>query len=239
MTVYLEQKGLCPICEKNVTFSSSHQWLRDHFLCSGCGSIPRERALMRVIFDYYPNYQDLVIHESSPGGRGVSVKLHSVCASYSASHFYPDLPLGSVHKKHGYQNQNLESLTYSDNEFDLFITQDVMEHIYNPEKAFKEISRVIKPGGAHIFTVPIINKSRRTERWANPSEDGKPLFLHEPEYHGNPIDPEGSPVTMHWGYDISQYIMTVSGLPTTIIVIDDLTAGIRAEYLEVLVSKVC
>jgi len=88
-----------------------------------------------------------------------------------------------------------------------------------------------------IFTVPLINKSRKTERWASLGEDGKPDFLHEPEFHGNPIDPEGSPVTMHWGYDIAEYIMSVSGLPTTIIMIDDLNAGIRAEYIDVLVSK--
>lgn len=238
MTTYLEVEGSCPICEKKVVFCSKQEWLRDHFFCSSCGSIPRERALMQVILDYYPNYRDLKIHESSPGGRGVSVKLHSECPQYSASHYYPDLSPGTVHKKHGYQCENLESLTFRDNEFDLFITQDVMEHIYDPEQAFKEIARVIKPGGAHIFTVPIINKCNKTERWANMGEDGKPVFLHEPEYHGNPINPEGSPVTMHWGFDISQYIMSVSGMPTTIITIDDLNAGIRAEFIEVFVSKV-
>ena len=90
-------------------------------------------------------------------------------------------------------------------------------HIYDPEKAFKGIARVIKPGGEHVYTVPIINKCNETERCANMGEDGKPVFLHEPEYHGNPINQEGSPVTMHWGFDISQYIMSVSGVPTTII----------------------
>ena len=233
----LSVDGTCPICEQAVTFSSKNEWLRDHFFCSGCGSIPRERALMRVINDAYPDYRELDIHESSPGGRGVSVKLHNECGHYSASHFYPDLPLGAVHPRHGYPCENMENLTFSDNSFDLFITQDVLEHIYDPEKAFREIARVLRPGGAHIFTVPLINKSSKTERWASLGEDGKPDFLHEPEFHGNPIDPEGSPVTMHWGYDIAECIMSVSGLPTTIIMIDDLNAGIRAEYIEVLVSK--
>lgn len=234
---YLEVSGLCPICEKHTVFCSKHEWLRDHFFCSGCASIPRERALMQVIADYYPDYRDLKIHESSPGGRGVSVKLHSECAYYSASHYYPEIPPGSVHKKQGYRCENLESLSFDDNEFDLFVTQDVMEHVYDPENAFKEIARVVKPGGAHIFTVPIINKCNNSERWAEKGEDGSPVFLHEPEYHGNPIDPEGAPVTMHWGFDIAQYIMTASGMPTTIITIDDLGSGIRAEFIEVLVSK--
>lgn len=85
--------------------------------------------------------------------------------------------------------------------------------------------------------MPIINKCNKTEHWANLGEDGESVFLHEPEYHGNPINPKGSPVTMHWGFDISQYIMLVSGMPTTIVTIDDLNAGIRAELIEVLVRK--
>ena len=234
---YLTVEGHCPICEQEVIFSSKLEWLRDHFFCSGCGSIPRERALMQVIKDYYPNYKSLKIHESSPGGRGTSVKLRNECPGYSSSHFYPDLELGKTHAAHGHRCENLECLTFEDNEFDLFITQDVMEHIYDPEKAFREISRVLRPGGAHIFTVPIINKCNKTERWASLGEDGKPAFLHKPEYHGNPIDPEGSPVTMHWGYDIAGYIMSASGMPTSIIMIDDLTAGIRAEFIDVVLSK--
>src|SRR5690606_8921029 len=32
--------GWCPICEKDVTFVSENNWLRDYLLCSGCLSIP-------------------------------------------------------------------------------------------------------------------------------------------------------------------------------------------------------
>ena len=236
---FLEVDGFCPICEKNVLFKSKEEWLRDHFFCSKCGSIPRERALMQVIKTYYPNYKELDVHESSPGGRGASVKLHKECLKYSASHFYPDIEPGSVHPKHGYRCENLEALTFEDESFDLVVSQDVMEHIYDPEKAFKEIARVLKPGGAHIFTVPIINKSDETECWASREIDGDIIYHHEPEYHGNPIDEKGSLVTMHWGYDIQNFIMDAANTPTTIIMMDDLELGIRAEYIEVLVSVKC
>lgn len=192
---------------------------------------------MEVIKTYYPNFRELAIHESSPGGRGASVKLHSECPGYSASHFYPDVTPGEIHSEHGYQCQNLEELTFEDNSFDLFISQDVLEHIYHPDKAFREIARVLKPGGAHIFSVPIINKENATVRWATLGEDGNPNFLFEPEYHGNPIDEKGAPVSMHWGYDIAEYIQLAAGTPTTIVTIDDLSKGIRAEYIEILVSR--
>jgi len=228
--------GYCPICEKSVTFSSKERWFRDHLFCSHCGSIPRERALMKVISDYYPNWRELKIHETSPGGRGASIKLHDECKGYTASQYYPDVKAGCLHPKSGYRCENLEKLTFPDESFDLFVSQDVMEHIFDPEAAFKEIARVLKPGGAHIFTAPLVNKIRNSEVWASLGEGGQTVHHHEPEYHGNPVDTKGSLVTMHWGYDIGSFIAQKAGTPTVIIAIDNIDLGIRAEYIDVLVS---
>ena len=229
--------GFCPICQKNVRFNSEREWLRDSFLCSNCGSIPRERALIKVLDMYFPNYRNLKIHESSPCGRGASIKLNSECSSYSASHYFPDIAPGEIHAEHGYRCENLESLSFESNSFDLFITQDVMEHILEPAKAYSEIARVLKPGGAHVFTVPIINKNNKSECWASRDENGEIIHHHEPEYHGNPIDNKGSLVTIHWGYDVAEFIQCHAATPTTIVMIDDINMGIRAEYIEVLVSR--
>jgi SAM-dependent methyltransferase len=235
--VVLESRGVCPICETRVVFQARDSWLRDHFLCSGCGSIPRERALMQVIKTYYPNYRELVVHESSPCHRGASPKLRAECAGYSASQYFPDIRPGETHPIYKYQCQDLESLTFADASIDLFITQDVMEHIFDSEKAYREIARVLKPGGSHIFTVPLINKEKPSECWASKGRDNEINYHHQPEYHGNPVDEKGSLVTMHWGYDLADFIVTRAGTPTTIVVIDNLEMGIRAEYIEVLVSR--
>jgi hypothetical protein len=62
-------------------------------------------------------------------------------------------------------------------------------------------------------------------------------FIYEPDYHGNPIDPKGSPVFWHYGYDIASYFIKWSGMETIIVnnIIPDL--GIEAELLEVVICK--
>lgn len=112
-----------------------------------------------------------------------------------------------------------------------------MEHIFDPDAAFKEIARVLKPGGSHIFTTPLTNKTRNTEIWASRDESGQIIYHHEPEWHGNPVDEKGALVTMHWGYDIAGFVTEKAKTPTVIIAIDNIDLGIRAEYIDVLISS--
>lgn len=190
---------------------------------------------MRTIDLYLPDYTQKTVHESSPGGRGVSVKMGRTCPGYTYSHYFPDVPFGSVHRERGERCESLERLTFEDSSIDLFITQDVMEHVFDPAAAFREIARVLKPGGMHILTVPLVNKCQPSKRRAERGADGSITHLEEPAYHGNPIDDKGSLVTMDWGYDIVGFIREVSGLSAHMITIDEIERGIRAEFIEVLV----
>ena len=42
------------------------------------------------------------------------------------------------------------------NSVDLAYSRAVMEHLENPERAYAEIARVLKPGGVYVFTTPSI-----------------------------------------------------------------------------------
>jgi SAM-dependent methyltransferase len=232
---YFSHKGFCPCCDQEVVFKSYNNWLRDNFVCTRCGSLPRERALMLTIEKYYPNWVELDIHETSPVNRGASAKINKFGKKLLQSQYYPYEKPGMIIKK--FRNENLEKQTFEDESFDLVISQDVMEHVFNPDKAFAEIARTLKKGGAHIFTVPIINKHKKTEVIAKIDENGEIFFSKNPEYHNNPVDSKGSLVTMHWGYDIIDYIKEKSGLDTLIEFIDNIDYGIRAEFIEVLVSQ--
>lgn len=72
---------------------------------------------------------------------------------------------------------------------------------------------------------------------ARVSAEGEVIHVWPLRTHGNPISDEGSLVTIDWGYDICRHIFEASGLFTEIVHIDDLSRGIRAEYIEVLVTR--
>lgn len=230
----LENKGHCPTCDSDVTFITDDAWLRDHYICTNCGSIPRERALMDVIESFFPNWRNLVIHESSPAKRGASERLAKNCKGYLSSQFFPDAPTGSL--VDGVRCENLELMTFADESIDLHITQDVMEHVFHPSLVWQEIARTLKPGGAHIFTTPLVNKLNPSQLRAK-LEGGQVVNVLSPVYHGNPISKDGALVTVDWGFDICKHIFDSSGLFTQIITIDDISKGIRAEYIEVLVTQ--
>jgi len=233
--IFFENFGYCPCCEKDTKFVAKSEWLRDDYICENCDSIPRERALMLSLNRLYPDWRQLTIHESSPVFRGASKHIKEECQNYIPTFYYPDRPLGSFWGE--YRCENLENLTFANDSIDIHITQDVFEHILDPKQAFKEIARTLKPGGAHIFTVPLVNKSQPSKVRAYRLEDGTIRNILGPVFHGDPINEKGSLVTMDWGYDIGKFIFDETGLFTQIIYIDDISKGIRAELIEVLVTR--
>lgn len=145
-----ETRGYCPCCKQETTFLAENFWLRDFYICTKCGSIPRQRALMKVLREFCPDLKKIRIHESSPSPEMIA-RMRSEADNYSFSYCYDDMPLGAI-LENGGTNENLERLTLPDESVDVFITQDVMEHICSPNKAFREIERVLSTGGGtHIY----------------------------------------------------------------------------------------
>jgi SAM-dependent methyltransferase len=211
---FLKSKGHCTTCDQDVEFVSYQTWLRDNFFCSNCGSIPRHRALMHVIETYCPNWRNLVVHESSPDKGGASQKLAKECSRYYPSQYLPEYESGSLID--GVQSENLESLSFPDNSIDLHVTQDVLEHVFNPEKVFGEIARTLRYGGMHICTVPLVRKNKPSRLRAR-IVNNEIEYIEPAIYHGNPIADGRSLVTVDWGFDICRHIFEDSGLFSQII----------------------
>jgi SAM-dependent methyltransferase len=224
--------GFCPICEHRTLFVETKEWLRDNYLCVFCRSIPRNRALIRFIQKAYPDYTKFKIHESSPCGPASS-KLQHVCPRYIATHYFLDVSPGNY--KGDVRCENLECMTFESEVFDLIVTQDVLEHVLNPAKAFREIARTLKPGCAHVFTVPYYSGHETIIRAQETSEGIR--FLKEKQFHGNPIDDAGSLVVTEWGDDLIEQIFRYSGMFTTVYCVVDRKLGLDGKFLEVFVSR--
>ncbi|MFZ2541986.1 MAG: class I SAM-dependent methyltransferase, partial [Gallionella sp.] len=142
--VLLSNAGYCHCCRRNDRFYIAGPWLRDQYLCRNCHSIPRQRHINYVLNRYIKNWEGKEIHESSPSNQFIS----QWASKYSSSQYFNGVIEGSIHN--GFRCENLEHLTFADECFDIFITQDVMEHVFHPDKAIQEIMRVLKPGGVHV-----------------------------------------------------------------------------------------
>lgn len=59
-----------------------------------------------------------------------------------------------THKNCTFKYMNGEDLKFKDNYFDYVISFDVIEHIPNVKKHFKEVQRVLKPNGEYLFLTP-------------------------------------------------------------------------------------
>jgi len=81
--------------------------------------------------------------------------------------------------------QDIERLTFEDESFDVVISEDVFEHVRDHVKGFREVFRVLKPGGCHIFTVPCDFDKKTVARVdVSGSEE---INILPPEYHGGPV----------------------------------------------------
>ncbi|MBE9237532.1 class I SAM-dependent methyltransferase [Anabaena aphanizomenioides LEGE 00250] len=233
---FLRSEGICPICERESVFESPDPDLREKYKCIRCKSLPRERALIAVLTEMYPNWRDLQIHECSPGSVSAD-KLWRECKGYTPSAYVPSVARGQIIGDTGCRSEDLERQTFASGVFDIVVTQDVFEHLFDPCAAAREIMRTLKPGGAHIFTTPLTRKWETSQRRAR-KKYGAITHMLPPVFHVDPFNRgEGALVTIDWGYDIADILDRAIGSNTTIFQIDDITRGLRAQYNEVLVSR--
>ena len=84
----------------------------------------------------------------------------------------------------GVPSEDLLALSYADNSFDLAITSETLEHVPDIQKALQEICRILKPGGWHVFTVPVVWDRPKTRIRAS-LNDHKLTHHLPPSHHGS------------------------------------------------------
>lgn len=92
----------------------------------------------------------------------------------------------------GVLHQDLQRTSFPDASFDLVVTSDVFEHVADAPAGEREILRILKPGGAYCFTVPLMPLADEDLVLARMLEDGEIEHFAEPSYHHDDLRPEGA-----------------------------------------------
>jgi len=150
----------------------------------------RMRFSLEIIKEYFSACKDLYLTEhQTPYHRQLSgTNPHSLVTSY--------------YKPGAVLHQDMTSLTFRDNSFDLCLSFEDLEHIPDYNKAIAELYRVTRPGGHVLLSTPFILENEHTLIRATINENGEITHLLEPEYHGDPVLPQGILCYYHFGWDL-------------------------------------
>lgn len=77
------------------------------------------------------------------------------------------------------------------------ISSDVLEHVVDINAAFEEMKRVLKPGGKHIFSIPMYDGMTRQRASI---EDGRIKYILPKHYHCDPAKDGNGFILVFWDY---------------------------------------
>lgn len=141
--------------------------LQQGFHCNSCFSNLRSMTLAKNFMEYFNSSQLLFTYFVEDFEK-------KVLEINEAGNLTKYLKRMKNHILLEYPEIDMQNMNINDNEFDVIIHSDTLEHIPNSIKALKECYRVLKPKGVMFFTIPIIHDKLTRKR----------LGLSN-SYHGN------------------------------------------------------
>lgn len=199
----------CPICGGNEFKETAVLWddlidaweisreeveyinLQQGFQCNGCSANLRSMALALAILRAQ-NSQEL-FRQFVCGPSVEDLRILEINEAGSLSAFLARMP---GHQLVRYPDADMMNLPFVECTWDFVVHSDTLEHVPDPLKGLSECRRVLRPGGACIFTIPII-VGRLTRR-------RKGL---RPSYHGSSANPADFLVHTEYGADFWTEIM--------------------------------
>lgn len=199
-------------CSDASTSFAGSKWLRESGLSSTSGSSNRYRQLstgilmaaerilskprIRCISEVAQSRLAVYSAEAKSSIHKVFQK-HST--NYIASEYFAQDGLKGGDLVDGVRHEDLQETSFQDGSFDIVTSTEVFEHIPFPYRAHREVYRILRSGGAHVFTVPFVPDSENDIHMSSLDEEtgkishgpGAPPHFKAPMYHGDYIRPEG------------------------------------------------
>ena len=169
---------------------------RESLFCRSCGASLRSRRMADVVLSLYgrglsslselvreERFRDLDVAEINEIGSLGS--FHSVLRELPRlkySQYQGSDRLGEVID--GKRNEDVCQLTYRDATFDLVLSSDTLEHVRDYRAALRETRRVLRTGGRHVFTVPVVASREQSRARVIEDLNRDVVYLFPPLYHG-------------------------------------------------------
>lgn len=191
---------------------------RENEFCANCGGVFRIRAHAKTVLgllklsrlsdfiSLFKRNPSFTVYEAARYNLFRNEKIKEA-NNYIVSEFHPEYDFGK--DVDGVRNENLESLTFDSESFDILITSEVLEHVSDLSKSLSEIRRVLKYGGYHIFTIPVNYSLNETRQRVILGPDGATRHILPPAFHGDDIT-DGILAQRDFGRDIDR-IMSERG----------------------------
>ncbi len=170
---------------------------RESMFCRRCCSSLRVRRVAQVLIDIYgsPGCTSFTELVEDPAFRKLDVAEVNTIGSLGSLHNVlrqlPKLTFsdyrGPEHLGElvdGVRNEDMSRFTYPDGAFDIVLSSDTLEHVPDFRTALAETRRILRPGGRHIFTVPVVWTHQTTEVRARIGDNGEIVHLMPALYHG-------------------------------------------------------
>jgi SAM-dependent methyltransferase len=175
--------GRCQCCQRRTVFIAQYNGSAESRTCFFCSANERYELLATEIRSRYggklPDLDVLELDPHSPLRRILCAGRTYTCT------FYEERSNGR--RRDGAVCEDITALSFGARSFDLIISSEVLEHVPELDKAFCETARVLKPGGAHLFTVPPRAKTKKRAEIVN----GEIRHIEPPDYHLDPLNPRG------------------------------------------------
>ncbi len=209
-------RGRCFCCQADVDFAVSWAYAypiegellpnwREHLVCPHCRLNNRMRAAIHLF---------QVLQAPEPSANLYLTEQASALFAWMATR-YPTaqgseflgatLPFGEADTR-GIRNETLTGLSFESASFDHVLSFDVLEHIPDFLAGFAECLRVLRPGGALLFTVPFNPAQEKNLVRAVVDASGEITYLQPPEYHWDPVVAGGCLAFYHFGWELLEQL---------------------------------
>ena len=170
--------------------------------CLRCGASAIHLSVGCAIASEIADLRTCDVYELSARGSLVDFLRRST-RTLTTSEYFADVAPGTT--RDGVRCEDVQRLTFADASFDLVTHTEVFEHVPDDAAAFREIHRVLRPGGRMIFTAPPMSIPRTIERAR--LRDGAIEHLLPVRTHHDPLR-GGDPILVYreYGADVVERI---------------------------------